>query len=186
MGYSAWSIWCHPRRAARMMEGLETNVSESSALCAENAALREELERLRKTEAAAMQERDNAREENERLTQEKADLAAQNAMRGQRVSDLERELSGVAAELEEYRDLDSRLREFEELLTRAEDMKRRYEERIARLRARIKEMKTASGDRNPEADELTVIDMRSASETSHAPEEPEEDTEPDWLEQLPD
>lgn len=124
------------------------------------------------------------------LTASRAELAASRAELAASRAETDR----LHDELEDRLDTERQIREFDAVLRRAEDMKRRYETRISRLQGVIRDMKKASGKSDPEADEIAVIDMSvnsSAGEKETGPlrkHNPEDGVMPesDWLENLPE
>jgi len=141
-----------------------------------------------------------AREQTSRLEADNAAAALINSELASRRDMLSTELAAalaaadrLRAELEDRKDTEQQIREFDAVLRRAEDMKRRYETRISRLQGVIRDMKKASGESDPEADEIAVIDMGagSAGETKSVPlrKRRQDDgvlSESDWLENLPE
>ena len=177
MAFSAWKIWLHPQVTRRVMEAQEEALDaagvQTSRLEADNASVT-----LINSELASRLDSLGAE-----LTASHAELAASRA-----------ETDRLRDELEDRLDTERQIREFDAVLRRAEDMKRRYETRISRLQGVIRDMKKASGKSDPEADEIAVIDMSvncSACEKEPGPlrkHHPEDGVMPesDWLENLPE
>jgi len=190
VAFSAWKIWLHPQVTRRVMEAQEEALA---AACEESTALRAEAAATAGALAAA-------REQTSRLEADNAAAALINSELASRRDMLSTELAAalaaadrLRAELEDRKDTEQQIREFDAVLRRAEDMKRRYETRISRLQGVIRDMKKASGESDPEADEIAVIDMGagSAGETKSVPlrKRRQDDgvlSESDWLENLPE
>lgn len=168
---------------------MEAQEEALAAACEESTALRAEAAATAGALAAA-------REQTSRLEADNAAAALINSELASRRDMLSTELAAadrLRAELEDRKDTEQQIREFDAVLRRAEDMKRRYETRISRLQGVIRDMKKASGESDPEADEIAVIDMGagSAGETKSVPlrKRRQDDgvlSESDWLENLPE
>ncbi len=173
---------------------MEAQEETLEAAGGESAALRREAEATAEALAAA-QERIS------RLEGDNAAAALINTELASRRDTLSAELAAARAaadrlrvELEDRKDTEQQIREFDAVLRRAEEMKRRYEMRISRLQGVIRDMKKASGERDPEADEIAVIDMGGGlpnGKTETVPlrkRQPDDSvrSESDWLENLPE
>lgn len=173
---------------------MEAQEEALGAAGGESEALRREAEATAETLAAAQ----------ERISRLEADNAAAaliNTELASKRDTLSAELAAARAaadrlrvELEDRKDTEQQIREFDAVLRRAEEMKRRYEMRISRLQGVIRDMKKASGERDPEADEIAVIDMGGVlpnGKTETVPlrkRQPDDSvrSESDWLENLPE
>ena len=154
-------MWLHPKRTVAELEELEDSLCdeaqcqadlrrEMEALQADIAAEREAHEAL-KTEYADMSERrdklDATVMELTRTlmdTRIKLDDARKElAVSARKIEDQQQELAEtciVVIGLEDFKEIEKRMPEFERALGQAEEMKRRYEDRIAKLRARVTEL----------------------------------------------
>lgn len=161
MGFSCWKILLHPKVTVKVMEELEKEKEKCAG------------------------EMNFLREENARLVESNGTLTHRNEELGSEVERLRRELEEIRAELDERIDTEKQIREFEARLGQFETVKVQYEQRISRLRAKIIDMKKVSGDRNPEADEIAVIDMGTQTmPKKRVRAVVEERSEEDWLETL--
>lgn len=171
---SALWVWFHPSKAAGMLTELEIQLEEAVAETTRSEDIFNEL---------------TARAE--ALEQENKHLTEQTAVLTQRTEQTEKLLEQREAELKEERelaeswsDMDERMAEIERVLAGAEDMKRHYEDRISRLRAKIIELneqlkrRTMPVDKEAEA-EPPVIDMTPVSPLA------DDDPDADWLRPLP-
>lgn len=153
-----WQVWLHPKRTVAELEELEDSLcseaqcqadlrKEMEVLQADIAAEREAHEAL-KTEYADMSERrdklDATVMELTRTlmdTRIKLDDARKElAVSAQKIEDQQQELAERTKDLEDFKEIEKRMPEFERALGQAEEMKRRYEDRIAKLRARVTEL----------------------------------------------
>jgi len=167
MAFSAWKIWLHPHVAGHAMADLEQTVAEHAT----------EVAKTREAEACLRFEHEALVESNDTLARRNEELEAE-------VERLRDELADTRAELNERVETEQQIREFETKLSRFDNIKTQYEKRINRLRAKILEMKKASGEESPEADEIAVIDMRTQPMPKRLEQEVEENPEEDWLETL--
>lgn len=154
----AWHVWLHPKRTVAELEELEDSLCdeaqcqadlrrEMEVLQADIAAEREAHEAL-KTEYADMSERrdklDATVMELTRTlmdTRIKLDDARKElAVSARKIEDQQQELAERIKDLEDFKEIEKRMPEFERALGQAEEMKRRYEDRIAKLRARVTEL----------------------------------------------
>lgn len=154
----AWHVWLHPKRTVAELEELEDSLCgeaqcqadlrrEMEVLQADVAKEREAHEAL-KTEYADMSERRDKLDATVmeltrtlmdtriRLDDSKKELAVAN----QKLEDLQHELDERVKDLEDFKEIEKRMPEFEQALGQAEEMKRRYEARIAKLRDRVAEL----------------------------------------------
>lgn len=137
-------------------------MAELEAQAAENAAMREDIAaltvQLREAGDKLSESEGVIKALNERLDtldNEKADLESALESSHREMGMLRSELRTEKAEVEEA------VRDIERRFKGAEEMKARYEKRIARLREEVIRLKTASGSPDPEADEIKEIDMLS-------------------------
>lgn len=161
MAKSAWYIWLHPVRTRR-------TVDELTALTAEDAELREELETLRETLCGTnsqLSEKTSEvhilREEKDALAASHCELEKEKAVLEERVEELERELDRSSRELSRRVDAETQIREFEAKLGGIESLKAQYELRIRRLRDEIRNLRKQSGQQQPGSEELREIDMNT-------------------------
>lgn len=160
----ALDIWLHPRRT----------MEELDELTIANADLSARLERS--TEELRLGE--------EELTAERASASELRCKVGELQEELDRrdeELRDLRDRLDEWKDMDRRVSEFERGLTAVEDMKRHYEDRIGRLRAKIIEMRESGRKEevNHAGGKTPVIDMTLAAPLA------DDDPDADWLQPLP-
>lgn len=152
-------------------------------------AAKSECVSMREEGAVICSELADAKKRISELSAANAALSEINAELSIQRDTLRDQLAEARAELEDRKDAESQIKEFEAVLSKAEDMKRRYEMRISRLQSIIKDMKKASGDCGPEASELAVINMDDSSVSTPASvrvQRHKEERESEWLEELPD
>ena len=173
----------HPRITRRVMEAHE---EEQEALASECGMLRTRLSGLQA-------DLDKLAASGTAQTEANAALAEENNRLEREIDSLRERLEDADKELADRMTTEEQIRQFDAVLSKAEEMKRRYELRISRLRSIIEDMKKASGEKNPEAGELAVINMdtdirRSQSRQSRVADVPKKEEQPDsdWLETLPD
>lgn len=175
-----WNVWCHPRRTARELQNyidLYCDTSDSLAKSEQTAAeLSETVSCLSDELRAATESRDTYKLLSESLSAQ---------------------VEALTVRLSEYSEIDAAMHQFEATLSRAEQMKQQYETRIARLRAKIIELKSClRPDLNPDARSVPIPPI-SATTPSPTPSQPppltpidmtdslsHPDTE--WLSLLPD
>lgn len=151
----------HPKLTGAVMDQLESENEELRRSLDEALSAREEEKLLSAGEQGRLQE----------LEEERARLDAEREQLTSRCAALEKELESAKAELAERASTAEQLARFEKQLEGAETMKRNYEERIKRLRARISQLQQ-SAPKSPagyEADELLTIDMTAPAAEPPAP-----------------
>lgn len=175
MEFSAWKIWLHPQMAGRVLADYENRLDE---LLTEIGSNKAEIERL-------LKEKEEAVELAARLEEDNREL-------GKQLKETREKLEKADEELSDRKEAEEQIAEFESVLTRVEEMKRRYEQRIASLRHIVEDMKKASGEKNPEAMELKEISLDSGREVHRQPKRTEKpvkekrESDLNWLEPLPD
>ncbi|MDE5645861.1 MAG: hypothetical protein K2I45_09525 [Muribaculaceae bacterium] len=173
---------------------MEAQEEALDAVGGESAALRREAEATAEALAAAQERISRLEADNAAAALINTELASKRDTLSDELAASRAETDRLHDELEDRLDTERQIREFDAVLRRAEDMKRRYETRISRLQGVIRDMKKASGKSDPEADEIAVIDMSvncSACEKEPGPlrnHHPEDGVMPesDWLENLPE
>ena len=189
-----WNVWCHPRRTARELQNyidLYCDTSDSLAKSEQTAAeLSETVSCLSDELRAATESRDTYKLLSESLSAQVEALTAD-------AKSLSAQVEALTVRLSEYSEIDAAMHQFEATLSRAEQMKQQYETRIARLRAKIIELKSClRPDLNPDARSVPIPPI-SAATPSPTPTQPppltpidmtdslsHPDTE--WLSLLPD
>lgn len=182
----AWTIFMHPRRTAEELTRLE---SEVAGLKSEASGLRKSL--ADSTELVAQRDRTvgelrkmtyEMAEKHDKLDGSVKELSKNLLEMRSRLDSKERELADTREllrakekELEENNDIQARMSEIETTLAGAEDMKRHYEDRVRRLRAKIVELKSRTLNPEPTPSANEVIDM-----TNSIPPAPD-DPDADWL-----
>lgn len=144
-----------------MIGSLEEEVREMDGLRAElkdtrdsTAALETELDRVRKECADLRQRHSGMREEYDSLSAENVRLRTQ-------LRETEEQLRELSARIDEAKEVEERLEEFERALTQVESMKAGYERRIALLRDMVKTLKAERKVDDGHAEELRPIEMTS-------------------------
>lgn len=154
----AWHVWIHPKRTVAELEELEDSLCDEAQCqadlrteieklqaeiakgCEEHEALKGEYadmsERRDKLNATVMELTRTLMETRIKLDDSKKELAVAN----QKLEDLQHELDERVKDLEDFKEIEKRMPEFEQALGQAEEMKRRYEARIAKLRDRVAEL----------------------------------------------
>lgn len=169
-------IWLHPRRTRHELEALEARAAELEMTSVESG------QRI----YSQSQLIEKLSEQNTRLTEDLQQMSdrrdkldeAVNALSANLV-ETERKLRDSDKELEQYRDMEEQLEEFNVRLQGVEDMKHHYEERIRLLRAKVVELKdrleSKAKDTQPD-DKVRkpVIDMTM----------PHDSKSDDWLDTL--
>ncbi len=178
MRFSGWKIWLHPKIAAKSMAELEKAQGKGAA---ELISIREEAERLRAENAQLAESNSALSARNDELTAEVARVRVDMAAETER---LRGELADIRAELDDRVETERQIKEFETKLSRFDTLKKQYEQRIARLRDKVKELKNASGEKSPEADEIAVIDMDVRPRARTPQQVTETNPEEDWLQTL--
>lgn len=116
------------------------------------------------------------KEMNNRLVAERSDLQRRLDETFVTVEQLTAQILGQRKELDRLSDTDQRLGNFLDQLSKVEDMKRRYEQRIKNLQARIENLIAENNLRMPgELDEPPTIDLSDTHRTK------EDDDDSDWL-----
>ncbi|MCM1369899.1 MAG: hypothetical protein NC204_05950 [Candidatus Amulumruptor caecigallinarius] len=173
MAFSSWKIFCHPRVARSAMEELEQQLLQLEKKF-------EETEKRDKERISILEE------ENSSLSWENSELCLSREKQSGTIKSLQREIAERAS-------IDEQLRSFETMLKGVEDMKRRYEARISRLRACIKEMRSERQSPDCTDDELGLIDMSAnpangvGCDRQRRPDNAgrrEEADDSDWMESL--
>lgn len=170
--FSAWKIWRHPYKTARELCRLEREIvslkADKDELLQTGKVLKAENDDL----ALALAELENSRKK----------LNKENDI-------LEEENRSFRIKLQEYSDTDRRIAAIEDLLSKAEEIKDRYEKRIEKLRRKISAMNRISGPRETSHDELLEIDMSGSFNVGEGPGEHGAgvtDRDGNWLEELPE
>lgn len=145
---SPMKVWLRPRHYARKLE----DAFERQAQDAKRFSHLDSIIESQRRDAAV-------------LSTEKIQLATRLSERDYEISTLRIELKETRMQLSEIGDVDARMKEVEETLTRFEMMKKRYEKRIEDLEMRLRDTKETlrvlTGE-DPE-NELSIIDMASSS-----------------------
>ncbi len=173
MNRALW-VWFHPSKAAEMLTELETQFEEAVAKVA-----RSEEALLGLTAHA-----EALKQENEQLAVQAATIAERSEKTAKLLEKRETELKEERKRAEDWNDMDERMAEIERILAGAEDMKKHYEDRISRLRAKIIELNEKLQRREMPVDKemeasAPVIDMTLAAPIA------EDDPDSDWLKPLP-
>ena len=147
----AWSLFFHPRRWAReisvMTAGMAASDEERSRLEERNMELQLEVNRL--------QTANN-------------DLAVKTASLENCVGGLTKDLLKTRRELDDRKDTETQIREFDEKISAVEARKREYDEKISRLKEEIRDLRERLG--------RTRIEFPDSSEEERR----------DWFEPLPE
>lgn len=198
--WSAWKIWRHPKKALDtlidsgfMQENLEsklqealcalensrleiTNLSEQNAIMARKteedairmARLEEDMENFAAELAETRRSLDAATAE---LAETRHTLDAANA----ELTETRRSLEAANTELAERKDVETQLKEFDEKLSRVEQLKADYETKIATLRKQLDDaLKTGSTE--------SGLQTRNGESPKIRMKEPDDD----WLLDTPD
>lgn len=170
-------IWLHPRRTRHELEALEARAAELETTSVESG------QRI----YSQSQLIEKLSEQNTRLTEDLQQISDRRDKLDEAVNTLsanlietERKLRDADRELEQYREMEEQLEEFNVRLQGVEDMKHHYEERIRLLRAKVVELKEKMESKadNAEKDAQVrkpVIDMTMSQEDSKSD---------DWLDTL--
>ena len=143
IGWSAWRVWLHPRRALGAIIGAEAMESDYEKRLEEALALIEE----QKKECA-------------RLTNEVSELTRRCVASEASLAQTRQRLNAALDELADQKSIDSKIAEFNAMLEDVENMKRNYEKRIRTLEARLRDEKKRSG-REDTSDIIEPIDMKA-------------------------
>lgn len=160
MGFSAWKIWLHPQLSRRVFDELSAQAEESAANC---ARLEEEMRLL--DEHKLLLEKTKLRIEEEKIRQEESLRDSEEKMRVliSEKEHLEADNRSLREELENRRDTEIQIEEFNKKLDGFAAVKENYEKRVTRLREEILRLRTLLQRQDPEESELTEIDMTSGS-----------------------
>lgn len=170
MEYSTWRIWLHPRATKSVLSDYEETITN---LRSEAEKMQAEMTRLHQEKDACEAESLSLKGDNDKLRQE--------------LSATKLKLRKADAELADRKEAEAKIAEFESVLSRVEDMKRRYEQRISNLRHIVHDMKRASGEPDPEAMELKEIklDAGNGDDDRRNKQSESDKSDSDWLEELP-
>lgn len=203
MAFSAWKIWCHPKLTASVMDDYERTIEASASatdLQSDIEARDREIGRLQADTDALRAEAEALRAETATLRSEAADLRRDLAEAAEATASLREKMAAMEEELSRRADTERQLSEFGDILDRAEQMKARYEERIARLRRALETARRSQGQTSGIDEELTIdmtatptgdtIGSEATKETacpaeSSTQESPQTPATDEWLEDLP-
>lgn len=124
-----WGVWWHPVKCFRsIVESRERVAVIEEEREVRNREIQNFMQRITDTQTLL----DEARGE---ITILRGTLAERNVA----LADAEARIRQLTADLEEMQAVEKQIEEFNKMLSQAEDMKRRYEKRIAILRGKLKE-----------------------------------------------
>lgn len=177
---SVWRVMLHPVNHLRELEQANAARREDAETI---ATLTASLESLQRTLAA----RDK----------EMVRLATELSKSRSVAQELQDDLRKAYADLEDSREVDRRLTEFEEKLSQFQNLRHKYERTIENLRSEIRDKKhTIRVLTGEDVDnELTTIDLQTSrpqpeppqpAPPSHKPSHLKFDSDEDWLSILPD
>lgn len=187
MEFTAWRIWLHPKAARREIEELRRSLDENGDRLREAVELQGALQ-LRVEQLLIECEESETREASEISALRDKLRHTETLLRG-----LERERDELRMEVDERKDAETQIKEFESRLSEFGKVKDRYEERIRLLRAELKRVRQTSasvGTKKILYDEIDLageieMDGTSVSGPSAAPSPPPAqapDPEDNWLE----
>lgn len=183
MAYSAWHIFLHPVRTGRELEETLRNLD----------SLQEDNSRLQEALTVAETRISELERDAEVLRQELADAERKRVDASRAAEELwaklrkENEETGrLRKELSKRLEAEEQIKIFESKLGKFEDFKKKYEDRIDKLRKEIRLLRERRVVINPESEELREIDMQGPVPVMHAKTGPHESDDGDWLKSLSD
>lgn len=139
----AWECWAHPRRTARALQEAQDELEEVRTVIAQfeaaERALRTENDRLQALADDLAHRRDKLDEGVKNLSLQLVDTNNRLNDSRREADNLRLEAENLNTELKELRQVRAALSDFEKRLDSVDKMKQHYEERVARLRAKVLE-----------------------------------------------
>ena len=185
MSPSPLKVFLHPRRYSRelneLLEACDNHAADLQQACAERDQALDDLEKSQSQYDDLKRQYADLQQGFEGLKEE---IAKKENEHLQSIATLKKQIEDLQAQLVHQEEMERTLVEIDRQLDQVEEMKRSYENRITRLRAKIISLKS---QQQPEASSdiaAGVIDMTTGRIIPK--KDSRRNIDEDWLESLPD
>ncbi len=185
MSPSPWKVFLHPRRYSRELieaeEASDNHAAELQQVCADRDLALDELAKVQSQYDNLQGKYADLQHNFDGLNECIAKMKEEHL---QAIAPLKAKIGELQAQLVHQEEMERTLVEIDRQLDRVEEMKRSYENRITRLRAKIISLKSLQQPESSSDIASGVIDMTSGRIIPK--KDSRRNIDEDWLESLPD